>query len=127
MTKNENIEIKINSDKVTPDEFKEYLNAVAAEYTKNFEEKQEQERRAAAEKKAKVAGLNLIRTKLVDALTDYTIALGYKVETEQEKKELRNRIREAAAKVEKEVELYNKFMDMENIDMAKMLFHLFEI
>ena len=127
MTKNENIEIKVNSNKVTPDEFKEYLNAVAAEYTKNFEEKQEQERRAAAEKKAKAAGLNIIRAKLVDALTDYTIALGYKIKTEQEKKELRNKIKDAAVRIEKEVELYNKFMDMENVDIAKMLFHLFNI
>lgn len=127
MTKNENIEIKVNSNKVTPDEFKEYLNAVAAEYTKNFEEKQEQERRAAAEKKAKAAGLNLIRTKMIDALTDYTIALGYKVETEQEKKELRNKIREAAVRIEKEIELYEKFIDVENVDIAKILFHLFNI
>lgn len=127
MTKNENIEIKINSNKVTPDEFKEYLNAVAAEYAKNYEEKQEKERKAAAEKNAKAAGLNLIRTKLVDALTDYTIALGYKVKTEQEKKELKNKIKNAAVRIEKEVELYNKFMDMENVDLAKMLFQLFEI
>ena len=127
MTKNENIEIKVNSNKVTPDEFKEYLNAVAAEYTKNFEEKQEQERRAAAEKKAKAAGLNIIRAKLVDALTDYTIALGYKIKTEQEKKELRNKIKDAAVRIEKEIDLYNNFMDMENVDLVKMLFHLFNI